>query len=201
MSKLRISVFGSTKGTDMQAIIDWIESKKLDAEIVLVVSDKKDAYILERAKKHGIETAFADYKKFFSRPETEKWVAEQLHKKKVDLILLIGYMKIITPYLVNEFKGRMWNIHPSLLPKYAGGMDSNVHEEVLREGEKESGCTLHEVSEEVDKGRIILQKKVKIADGETSDSLKEKVQKAEQECLLEAIKMVTEGKISIGERS
>ncbi|MCR4368462.1 MAG: phosphoribosylglycinamide formyltransferase [archaeon] len=200
MPKLRLAIMGSTRGTDMQAIIDAIKQKKLDATIELVVSDKKDAPILERARRASIETVYADYKKFASRPETEKWVAEQLKKKMVDLVLLIGYMKILSPYFVNEFVHRIWNIHPSLLPKYAGGMDTNVHEQVLNAGEKETGCTLHEVSKEVDTGKIIMQKKVRIEKGENADSLKEKVQKAEQECLLEALKMVIDGKIVIGEQ-
>ncbi len=199
MHPLKIGVLGSTKGTDLQAIIDAIESKKIDAKIVLVVSDKKDAFILERAKKHGIETFFINYKDFESRSKAEEKISEKMREKEAELILLIGFMKIISPYMVNEFKGKIWNIHPSLLPKYAGGMDSNVHEEVLANHEKETGCTLHEVSEEVDAGKIILQKKTNIEANDTIDTLKIKVQKLEQECFLEAIKMVIDEKLIIGE--
>tara|TARA_Y100000310_G_scaffold22950_1_gene21988 strand:- start:5558 stop:6151 length:594 start_codon:yes stop_codon:yes gene_type:complete len=195
---LSIGVLGSTKGTDLQAIIDAIENKELEAQIVLVAGDKEDAFILERARKHNLETFSIDYKKFKSREEAEKPIIEKFKEKGTDLILLIGFMKIISPDFVKEFKGRIWNIHPSLLPKYAGGMNLDVHEEVLKNNEKETGCTLHEVSEEVDKGKIILQKKVLIAEGETVDSLKGKVQKLEQECFLEAIKSVIDGKIIIG---
>ncbi len=200
MPKLKIAALGSTRGTDLQAIIYAIESKKLNAEIVLVASDKKDAYILERAKKHKIATFNADYKKEGSREKAEKKLVEKLREKKTELILLIGFMKILSPYFVKEFRERIWNIHPSLLPKYAGGMDMDVHAEVLKNREKETGCTLHEVAEDVDAGKIILQKKVKIVPGDTAETLKEKVQKLEQECFLEALKMVIEGKISIGER-
>ena len=198
MPKLKIGVLGSTKGTDLQAIIDAIEAGRLGAEIVLVASDKKDAFILERARKHGIETFSVDYKKFESREMAEKEMAMQLKKRKAQLVLLIGFMKILSSGFVSEFKGRIWNIHPSLLPKYAGGMNMNVHEEVLRNGEKETGCTLHEVTEQVDAGKIILQKKTKILPNDTAETLKEKVQKLEQECFLEAIKMVIEGKIDLG---
>ena len=199
MSKLKIAVLGSTKGTDMQAIIDSIENQELNAEIVLVVSDKKDAFILERAKKHGLDTLIVNYKDFENREQAEKVIVQNLKEKETEIILLIGFMKIITPYLVNEFKARIWNIHPSLLPKYAGGMDLDVYAEVLKNKEKETGCTLHEVSKEIDSGKIILQKKTGIIENETPETLKDKVQKLEQECLLEALKMVIDGKLNIGE--
>ncbi len=198
--KLRIAVLGSTRGTDLQAIIDAASRKELDAQIVLVASDRNDAYILERAKTHGIETLFVDYKKYAARADAEKIIVQKLREKKADLVLLIGFMKIISPYFVSAFRARMWNIHPSLLPKYAGGMDNGVHAQVLRNGEKETGCTLHEVSEQVDAGKIILQKKTRIEKGDNAQTLKAKVQKLEQECLLEAIKMCTEGRLSIGEQ-
>jgi len=198
VSSLKIAVLGSTNGTDLQAIINAIELKKIDAEIVLVASDKKNAFILERAKKHKIETLIVNYSNFETREEAEKVFSEKIKEKETDLILLIGFMKIVTKYFVNQFNGKIWNIHPSLLPKYAGGMNNNVHKEVLKNKEKETGCTLHEVTEVVDKGKIIIQKKVKVTQEDTVESLKEKVQKLEQECFLEAIKMVIENKIIIG---
>lgn len=200
MSKLKIGVLGSTKGTDMQAIIDSIEQHELEAEIVLVASDKENAFILERAKKYGIEILVVNYKEYENREDAEKILVQHLKEKETDLVLLIGFMKIITPYFVKEFKRRIWNIHPSLLPKYAGGMNLEVHAEVLKNNEKETGCTLHEVGEKVDAGKIILQKKVGIAENETPETLKDKVQKLEQECFLEALKMVIDGKLVIGEQ-
>ena len=197
MSPLKIAVLGSTRGTDLQAIIDAIELKKLNAKIVLVASDKKNAFILERAKKHKIETLVVEYSNFKTREDAEKVFSEKIKEKEADLILLIGFMKIVTKSFVNEFKGKIWNVHPSLLPKYAGGMSNNVHEEVLKNREKETGCTLHEVTEVVDEGKIILQKKIKVAENDTVESLKEKVQKLEQKCFLEALKMVIENKINI----
>jgi formyltetrahydrofolate-dependent phosphoribosylglycinamide formyltransferase len=196
--KIKLAVLGSTRGTDLQAIIDAIESNELDAEIVLVASDKKDAFILERAAKHKIPTFSVDYKQFKERLDAEKLLLAELKRKGAELILLIGFMKILTPYFVGEFRRRIWNIHPSLLPKYAGGMDLDVHAQVLGNHEKETGCTLHEVTEELDGGRTIMQKRCQIAPGETPETLKEKVQRLEQECLLEAIKMVSEGRIVIG---
>lgn len=196
--KIKLAVLGSTNGTDMQAIIDAIWRGELNAEIVLVASDKNDAFILERAAKHNIPTFIMNYRGSRNRSEVEATLVTELEKRDVDLILLIGFMKIVTPYLINEYKGRIWNIHPSLLPKYAGGMNLDVHKQVLDNHETESGCTLHEVSEKVDEGRIILQMECKIVPGETVHTLKEKVQKLEQECLLKAINMVIDGRIALG---
>jgi len=198
MTNLAIAILGSTKGTDMQAIIDAIERKELDAEIVLAASDRQDAYILERAKKHGIETLAVDYKKFPRREDAERTIVAKLREKNAQLIILIGFMRILSPTFVGEFRGRLWNIHPSLLPKYGGRMSLDVHAEVLRNHDTLTGCTLHEVTEEVDAGRVIMQKKCIVAPEHTPEGLKLKVQKLEQECILEAIKMVTEGKLSIG---
>src|SRR3989338_859936 len=172
--KTRLAVLGSTRGTDLQAIIDAIERKELNAEISLVFSNKADAYILKRAKKHRIETLFIDHRKYKNRKEFDRLIVAALKNKKVGIVLLIGYMRIISPYFCREFAGRIWNIHPSLLPKYAGGMDTNVHEEVLKNKEKETGCTLHVVSEKVDAGRVIMQEKVKVLGNDTPDSLKER---------------------------
>ena len=195
--KVRLAALGSTRGTDLRAIIDAIEGGKLDAEIVLVFSNKADAYILERARKHNIETLFIDHRKYGKREDFDRLVVAALKERKADIVLLIGYMRIISPYFCREFEGRIWNIHPSLLPKYAGGMDTNVHEEVLKNKEKETGCTLHVVSEKVDAGRIIMQEKVKVLGNDTPDSLKERVQKAEQQLLIKAIKLFSEGKLNI----
>ena len=195
--KLRLAVLGSTRGTDMQAIIDAIERKELDAEMALVFSNKAGAFILERAKKHGIETIFLDHHKFKNREEFDRLIVKALKERKVELVLLIGYMRIISPYFCREYAGRIWNIHPSLLPKYAGGMDADVHGQVLKNNEKETGCTLHVVSEKVDEGQIIMQKRVKVLADDTPDSLKGRVQNAEQEVLVKAIKLFSDGKFII----
>ena len=175
--KINLAILGSTRGTDMQAVIDAIEKKQLNAEIKLVLSNKSDAFILERAKKHGLNAVFLD-PKGKTREDYDKEIIQLIEKNKIDLILLIGYMKILSKAFVDKYKNICLNIHPSLLPAFAGGMDKNVHEEVLKAGVKETGCTLHFITEEADKGQIFLQKKVSIASNETVDSLKEKVQKA-----------------------
>lgn len=193
---LRIGVLASTKGTDMQAVIDAINSKKLNSVISVVISNKKDAYALERAKNHKIKAFFIDPKNK-PREEFDKEVANLLDKNKVELILLIGYMRILSPRFVKKYKNKIMNVHPSLLPKYPGGMDLDVHKEVLKNKEKITGCTLHFVDESVDGGPIIMQKEVKINKDETPDTLKAKVQKAEQEIIVKTIDLYEKGMIKV----
>jgi len=194
---LRIAVLGSTRGTDLQAIIDSIREGKLYAEIVCVISNKKDAYILERARMNGIEAIFLD-PKGLSREEYDRIVIRELEKREpIDLILLIGYMRILSKVFVDRFRWRILNIHPSLLPAFAGGMDLEVHKAVLDYGVKVTGCTLHFVDEGVDTGPILIQKVVDVSDDDTSVTLKAKVQKKEQEALIEAIRIFQEKVIRI----
>ena len=193
---LRLGVLASTRGTDMQAVIDAINSNKLNAAISVVISNKKDAYALERARNHNIKSVFIDQKNK-TREEFDKEVVKILEEHKVDLILLIGYMRILSPWFVSRYRNRILNIHPSLLPKYSGGMDLDVHAQVLKNKEKVTGATLHFVDEGVDNGPIIMQKEVIIGEDETPETLKEKVQKAEQEIIVKAIDLLEKGKIKV----
>ena len=193
---LRIGILSSTRATNMEAIVSAIKSKKLNAVISIVISNKKEAYALERAENHKIKAVFIDSKNK-EREEFDREVAKVLEQNNVDLILLIGYMKFLSLWFVNKYKNRIMNIHPSLLPKYAGGMDKDVHAEVLKNKEKITGATLHFVDEGKDTGPIILQKEVKIENNETIDSLKEKVQKAEQSIIIKAIDLYSRGKIKV----
>ncbi len=193
--KLRIAVLASTRATDMQAIIDEIEKGRLNAEIVCVISNKKDAYALERARKHNIEAIFID-PKGKTKEEYDKEILEELNKRNVDLVLLIGYNRYITKVLLEPYRNRIMNIHPSLLPAFPG-WDKEVHKAVLEYGCKITGCTLHFVDERLDAGPIILQKAVEVRDDDTVESLKERVQKAEQEIILEGIKLFMEGRLKV----
>lgn len=193
---LRIGILASTKGTDMQAIIDAIKSKRLNAMISIVVSNKESAFVLERARSSNIRAIFIDAAGK-EREEYDKEVAKELDKNKVDLVLLIGYMRLLSPWFVRRYKNKIINIHPSLLPAFAGGMGNDVHKKVLEHGCRITGCTLHFVDESVDSGPIIMQKAVEISGNETIDSLKEKVQKAEQEIILKAIDLFDKGRIKI----
>jgi|SRR3989338_1364226 len=193
---LKLGILASTNATDMQAVIDAIEAKKLNAIISVVVSNKKDAFAIERARKHNLKAVFVD-SKGKPREEFDKEVAEVLDKNNVELILLIGYMRILSPWFVKKFRNRIMNIHPSLLPAFAGGMDKDVHAEVLKSNEKVTGATLHFVDESLDAGPIILQQQVPIEKEETVGTLKEKVQKAEQQIILKAVELYSKGKIKI----
>ncbi len=183
---MKLAILGSTKGTDLQAIIDAIKKGTLDAEIAVVISNKQDAYILERAKNHNIPSLFIDQKNK-TREQFDQEVLNTLEPYKPDLILLIGYMRILSPIFVRAYKDKILNVHPSLLPAFAGGMDMNVHQAVIESGVKVTGCTVHLVDEGVDTGKILVQKKCSVESDDTAETLKEKVQKLEGKAFVEAI--------------
>jgi len=193
---VKLGILASTKGSDMQGIIEAIEAKKLDAEITVVISDKEDAYALERARKHNLKAVFLD-PKGKDKQEYDKEIDGILTENKVELILLIGYMKLISPWFVKKWQNKVMNIHPSLLPAYAGGMDLDVHEEVLKRGCKITGPSLIFIDEGADTGPIILQKALPVEDDDTPESLKAKVQEAEVELLLEGIELFADNKLKV----
>ena len=125
-----------------------------------------------------------------SREEFEAEITSLLKEHNVDLVLLIGYMRILSPEFCRVWRDRLLNVHPSLLPKYAGGMDTNVHKDVLNNGETETGCTIHFVTDEVDRGPILIQKKCNVEPDETVETLKTKVQKLEGEAFIEAVQLI-----------
>ena len=186
---INIGVLGSTKGTDLQAILDAIHSKKLSATVSTVISNRKNAYILDRAKDHSVSFYFISHKGK-DRKDFDAEMTEVLKKHEVDLVLLIGFMRILSSSFCREWRDRILNVHPSLLPKYAGGMDTNVHEEVLKNKDKETGCTIHFVTDELDSGPILIQKKCAVEEGDTVETLKSKVQILEGEAFLEAIPLM-----------
>ncbi len=184
---IKLGILGSTKGTDLQAIIDSIDLKKLAATIEVVISNSSNAYILERAAKHNIPKFFISHLDK-EREQFDDEISIMLKKYEVDLVLLIGFMRILSATFCREWKGRILNVHPSLLPKYAGGMDTNVHKEVIKNRDTETGCTIHFVTEAVDSGPILIQKKCSVDINDTPDSLKKKVQSLEGEAFIDAIK-------------
>jgi len=193
----RIAVLASTNGTDLQAIIDEMKSGKMPGiELAVVVSNKQTSYALERAATQGYKTAFVD-PKGKSRVEYDMEVANILKENQADLICLIGYMRILSPEFVREFPHKIINVHPALMPKFSGEgfFGANVHEEVLKAGETESGCTIHFVDEGVDTGDIIVQEKVSIEPNETVESLKNKVQTLEKRLYPEVIRMFASGQV------
>jgi phosphoribosylglycinamide formyltransferase-1 len=194
--RVRIAVLGSTRGTDLQAIIDAIESNKLQADIKLVISNKEDAYILERAKKHQLPALHISGKNK-TREEFDAEVSRILKVEGVDLILLIGYMRILSGQFVRDWENRILNVHPSLLPEFAGGMDLNVHQAVIDAKAKRTGCTVHIVDEGVDSGHIVVQKACDVLPNDTADTLKAKVQELEGLALIEAIEQFARNEIQV----
>lgn len=192
---LKIGILASTRGTDMEAILEAIRNKKLNAEIVCVISNKKNAYALERAKRNSIEAIFID-PKGKDAVEYDMEVAAELERRNVDLVLLIGYNRVLSPQFVNKFRNRIINIHPSLLPAFPG-WDLNVHRAVLESGVKFTGCTLHFVDERMDAGPIIIQKVVEVREDDNVETLKKRVQEAEGEALVEGLRLLQEGRIVV----
>ena len=186
---IRLGVLGSTRGTDLEAILSAIKNKRLSAEVSVVISNRENAYILTRAKNHNVPSFFISHKDK-SREEFDKDVTTILKQYNVELVLLIGFMRILSAEFCQAWRDRVLNVHPSLLPKYAGGMDMNVHEEVLKNGDHETGCTIHLVTETVDGGPILVQKRCTVETGETIATLKSKVQALEGGAFIEAIQLI-----------
>ena len=155
----------------------------------MVLSNRKNAYILVRAKNHNVPAFFLSHKEK-SREEFDAEMTAVLKEHAVALVLLIGFMRILSTKFCQEWRDKLLNVHPSLLPKYAGGMDTNVHEDVLKNGDAETGCTIHFVTDEVDGGPILIQKKCNIEPNETVDTLKTKVQQLEGIAFIEAIQLI-----------
>jgi phosphoribosylglycinamide formyltransferase 1 len=190
---MKIVVMASTNGTDLQAIIDAIKNKKLNVKLKLVLSNK-ECYAIKRAKKEGFETKILKPLKDENREDYDKKCSKLIGD--IDLIVLVGYMRLFSKWFVEKYKNKIINIHPSLLPSFPG-MDLDVHKEVLNYGCKISGCTIHFVDEGMDSGAIIAQECVKISNGENIESLKKKVQDIEKKLYVEIIQKFVDKKIKI----
>lgn len=188
----RIGVIASTKGTDLQAIIDEMKADQMAGiDLAVVISNKENCYALKRAKDQGYKGIFINPKDR-TRKEFDEEMAKILELSKVDLIVLVGYMRILTSEFVRKFPKKIINVHPALLPKF-GGKDfygSNVHEAVLANHETETGMTIHYVDEGVDTGEIILQKTCPVSPDDTPETLKEKVQALEKKWYPEVIRQL-----------
>ena len=197
-SPLRVAVLASGRGSNLQAIIDAIESGQIHARIVAVISNKKEAVALERARKHGLPDVFVDPKPFVGRPDSreayDRALLEILTKHDVELVLLAGYMKIVTAVLVNAYANRMMNIHPSLLPSFPG---LDVQKKAIEWGCKLAGCTVHFVTEGVDEGPIILQAAVPILDDDTVETLAARILIQEHKIYPRAVQLFAEGRLRV----
>ena len=186
---IKLAVLGSTNGTDLRAIMAAISKGELEAEVSVVISNRKSAFILERARHYDVPAIFISHKEK-AREEFDAEMTTVLNRHGVDLVLLIGFMRILSSEFCRVWQNKLLNVHPSLLPKYAGGMDTDIHEEVLKNGDTETGCTIHFVTEEVDGGPILIQKKCPIFRNDNVDTLKVKVQALEGLAFVEAINIV-----------
>ncbi len=193
MAKEKLGVLCSGRGTDLQSIIDAIDAGQVPAEIAIVLTDK-EAYALERARKVGIEAVCVDRKQFDGREPFEKALIEKLEAAGVTLVVLAGFMRILTPYFVGHFAGRIMNIHPALLPSFPG---AHAHRDVLAYGVKVSGCTVHFVDEGTDSGPIIMQAAVPVLDDDTEETLGARVLKEEHRIYPECIRLYCEGKLKV----
>lgn len=197
MDKLKLAVMISGSGSNLQALIDACKNPDYPAEIVVVISNRPDAFGLERAKKAGIPAEIVDHKAYKSREEFEGALQDVLAKHPVELICLAGFMRILTAPFVAKWEGKIINTHPALLPKHGGeGMHGeNVHKSVLAAGDTESGVSIHYVIPEVDRGEIILQRRVKVEPGDTHESLAKRVLAEEHIAYVAAVRMIAEKKI------
>jgi phosphoribosylglycinamide formyltransferase-1 len=184
--RLKVGVLGSTRGTALQGILDAVAAGSLVVDLVLVVSDKQTAPILERAANYGVRAVFVD-PAGLKREAYDELVRATLVEAGAELVLMIGYMRIVSAKFVEAWRGRLLNVHPSLLPAFGGLMNLKVHEAVLAAGVGETGCTIHQVTEEVDGGQIVLQKRIAVLSGDTAETLKDRVQALEQAAFVEVL--------------
>ena len=198
---LRVAVLASGRGSNLQAIIDAIEAGRVQAQIIAVISNKKDAIALERARKHGLSDIFVDPKPYAGRPDSreayDQSLLEILQQHEVELVLLAGYMKIVTTVLVNAYANRMMNIHPSLLPSFPG---LDVQKKAIDWGCKLAGCTVHFVTEGVDEGPIIIQAAVPILDDDTPETLATRILVQEHKIYPRAVQLFAEGRLRVDGR-
>lgn len=199
MKKLNLVVMASGGGTNLQAIIDSIEAGKLDAQIKAVISNNSKAGALERARNHNIPDIHLSHKQFATPEEFDQRLLSVLKEKETDLIVLAGYMKMISPTVIREYRNRIINIHPALLPSFGGkGMYGiHVHEAVIELGVKVTGVTVHTVDEVYDHGPILYQKCVPVLADDTPESLQQRVLPHEHEAYSKVIQLFAQGKIEI----
>jgi len=195
MKKIKIGVLVSGRGSNLQAVIDNIENGSLSAEVAVVISDQADAFALERAKKHSIPAVHISAKGYKGkREEYDALLVQELRKHAVDLVILAGFMRIITRTLVTAFPNRIMNIHPALLPSFPG---LHVQKAAIDHGAKFSGCTVHFVDEGMDTGPIIIQAVVPVLNNDTEDTLGARILKQEHKIFSRAIQLFAEGKLKV----
>ena len=195
---IRLGILGSTRGTNLDAIANAIRNNQLSASIELVLSNKVSATILDKASSHGIRACFVS-PEGLTREAYDYELSLLLARHRVELVVLIGYMRILSAPFISDWAGRIINIHPSLLPAHAGLMDLEVHRAVLNAQEQETGCTVHYVTEQVDAGPVLMQKTCPVQSEDTPEILKARVQEMEGQLLVAAIAKIASGNMKQSE--
>ena len=194
MAGLKVAVFISGRGSNLQALIDACAAPDYPAEIVLVISNRADAHGLERARQAGIHTQTIDHKGFDDRKSFEQALDAAVTAANVNFICLAGFMRILTPWFVNRWRDRLINIHPSLLPAFKG---VHIHERAIAAGVRFTGCTVHFVRAETDSGPVIVQAAVPVALDDTPESLEARVLVAEHRSFALSLRLVAEGRARV----
>lgn len=197
MGKLRLGVLASGRGSNLQSIMDAAAAGKIKAEVAAVISDNKDAFALERARKAGIPALHVNPKNFGSKDEYEKAILKLLKEHNVQLVCLAGYMRIVGKVILDAFPNRVINIHPALLPSFPG---LHGQQQAWEYGVKYSGCTVHFVDEGMDTGSIIIQAVVPVFDDDTEDTLAARILEQEHIIYPKAIGLLAEGRLKINGR-
>ena len=190
---MNIGVLASGRGTDFQSIVDAVEAGELNVKIAVLVYNNPDAYVKVRAERAGIPAVFVDHRKK-KREVFEREVVGVLKRYGVELVVLAGFMRLLTPYFISEFRNRIINIHPALLPSFPG---THAHRDALNYGVKVSGCTVHFVDEHMDAGPIIIQRCVPVLEDDTEDTLSARILEEEHKALPLAIRLYSEGRLRI----
>lgn len=192
--KCRLGVLVSGSGTNLQAIIEASEEGSYPAEVAIVISNVPEAYALERARKKGIPTAVIPHGRYGSRRDFEEAIFLRLEEAGVELVVLAGFMRVLSPFFVHRYENRIMNIHPALLPAFPG---THAIERAWRERVKKTGVTVHFIDEETDTGPIILQEEVPLEEGESLKHLEERIHRVEHRLYPQAIRLFAEGKLKI----
>lgn len=194
MKKLKIAVLISGRGSNLQALIDATKQPGFPAEIVLVISNKKEAYGLVRAEKAGIPTTVISHKDYPNREDFDQALHQKITEANAELVCLAGFMRLITQGFIDKWQHKMINIHPSLLPSFKG---LHAQQQAIDAGVKLSGCTVHFVTPEMDAGPIILQAAVPVYAEDTAETLEARILKEEHRCYPQALRLIAEGKVKV----
>ncbi len=193
----RIAVLASGQGTNLEAILEAVAADKIAGEVVLVLSDRGDARALERARRRNISAKFVDPRRYANREEYDRALVGELNEKKAELVVLAGYMRLLSPYFVEQYPLKIINIHPSLLPSFAG---TDGIGDAIAYGVKITGCTVHFVDENLDSGPVILQEAVPVIQGDSAKTLRQRIHAAEHRLYPTAIDLFCRDKLKVEER-